>query len=280
MNIVCIGGGPAGLYFGILMKKQDPVNEIVVIERNRPYDTFGWGVVFSDQTLGNLVAADEKTARTILQAFNHWDDIDVFFKGRTSHVQRSRLLRHRPQAVAQHPAGALRGTRRQAGVRDQRRPTIARWRRPTAPTSWSPATASTARIRTRYAGRLPAGYRHAPLPLRLARHEEAVRRLHVRLRARPSTAGSRRTFTSSTANSTFIVETPEEVWLKAGLDRMSQEEGIPFCEKLFAARLDGHPLLSNATHLRGSAIWIKFPRIVCGNWVHWIDVAGKRCRWC
>ena len=82
MNIVCIGGGPAGLYFGILMKKQDPRHEVVVIERNRPYDTFGWGVVFSDQTLGNLVAADETTARTILQAFNHWDDIDVFFKGR------------------------------------------------------------------------------------------------------------------------------------------------------------------------------------------------------
>src|SRR6185369_2695314 len=82
MNIVCIGGGPAGLYFGLLMKKQDPRHEVVVVERNRAYDTFGWGVVFSDQTLGNLVAADEPTARTILQAFNHWDDIDVFFKGR------------------------------------------------------------------------------------------------------------------------------------------------------------------------------------------------------
>lgn len=83
MNIVCIGGGPAGLYFALLMKKQDPANEITVIERNRPYDTFGWGVVFSDQTLGNLVNADEPTAKEILQSFNHWDDIDVHFKGRT-----------------------------------------------------------------------------------------------------------------------------------------------------------------------------------------------------
>ena len=83
MNIVCIGGGPAGLYFSLLMKKQNPDHRITVIERNRPYDPFGWGVVFSDQTLGNLAGADEPTARAILQAFNHWDDIEIHFKGQT-----------------------------------------------------------------------------------------------------------------------------------------------------------------------------------------------------
>ena len=77
MKIVSIGGGAAGLYFAILMKKQNPAHEITVVERNRPYDTFGWGVVFSDQTLSNFVRADEKTAREILGSFNHWDDIDV-----------------------------------------------------------------------------------------------------------------------------------------------------------------------------------------------------------
>ncbi|HET9644130.1 MAG TPA: FAD-dependent monooxygenase, partial [Burkholderiaceae bacterium] len=81
MNIVCIGGGPAGLYFALLMKQQDPANEITVVERNRPYDTFGWGVVFSDQTLGNLQQADARTATQILDAFSHWDDIEVNIRG-------------------------------------------------------------------------------------------------------------------------------------------------------------------------------------------------------
>jgi anthraniloyl-CoA monooxygenase len=83
MRITCIGGGPAGLYFALLMKQQDPSNEVTLIERNAPGDTFGWGVVFSDQTLGALRQADAKTAAQILDAFNHWDDIDVNFKGRT-----------------------------------------------------------------------------------------------------------------------------------------------------------------------------------------------------
>src|SRR6185369_14916823 len=81
MNIVCIGGGPSGLYFALLMKQQNPEHQITVIERNKPYDTFGWGVVFSDQTLGNLQAADPQTAGEILGAFNHWDDIEVNIRG-------------------------------------------------------------------------------------------------------------------------------------------------------------------------------------------------------
>ena len=83
MNILCIGGGPAGLYFALLMKQQNPAHQITVVERNRPYDTFGWGVVFSDQTLQNLQAADAHTAELIGNAFNHWDDIEVFFKGQS-----------------------------------------------------------------------------------------------------------------------------------------------------------------------------------------------------
>ncbi|MGH7212407.1 MAG: FAD-dependent monooxygenase [Acetobacteraceae bacterium] len=82
MRIVCVGGGPAGLYFAILMKKRDPSHAVTVIERNRPGDTFGWGVVFSDETLRNLHGGDAESLAEIEANFAHWDDIDVHFRGR------------------------------------------------------------------------------------------------------------------------------------------------------------------------------------------------------
>src|SRR6516225_19396 len=81
MRIVCIGGGPAGLYFALLMKKLHPDHSITVVERNKPYDTFGWGVVFSDATMEAMRIWDPKTAAEIQSAFNHWDDIELQFKG-------------------------------------------------------------------------------------------------------------------------------------------------------------------------------------------------------
>ena len=81
MRIVCIGGGPAGLYFALLMKKLHPEHSIRVVERNRPYDTFGWGVVFSDATMISMREWDPESAAEIEDAFNHWDDIEVLFKG-------------------------------------------------------------------------------------------------------------------------------------------------------------------------------------------------------
>src|ERR1700683_2173585 len=82
MRIVSVGGGPAGLYYGLLMKKENPAHRVTVVERNRPYDTFGWGVVFSDATMDNMRAWDIETAQAIETAFNHWDDIEVLIKGK------------------------------------------------------------------------------------------------------------------------------------------------------------------------------------------------------
>jgi anthraniloyl-CoA monooxygenase len=268
MNIVCIGGGPAGLYFALLMKKQNPEHEITVVERNRPYDTFGWGVVFSDQTLGNLVGSDEATARSILQSFNHWDDIDVFFKGEKitsgGHgfcgIGRKRLLNILQQRCEELDVKLVFETE----VLDDQ--AVAQAYKADLVIA---SDGLNSRIRTRYAD----SYR----PQIEARHCRFVW-LGTRKKFEAFTFAFKQTehgwfqahiYQYDGDTSTFIVETPEQVWRSAGLEEMSQEQSIAFCEALFAEQLDGHVLMSNAQHLRGSAMWIKFPRIVCEQWVHW-----------
>jgi len=264
MKIVCIGGGPAGLYFALLMKRADPARDITVVERNRPYDTFGWGVVFSDQTLGNLQSADPQTAAQILDAFNHWDDIEVNIRGRrirsSGHgfcgIGRKRLLNILQRRCEELGVKLVFETDVQ-GDEDY----------PDADLVIA-SDGLNSRIRAKYA----ASYRPD---------------IDTR-RCRFVWLGTKKLFDAFTFafeqtehgwfqahayqfdgdTSTFIVETPEEVWRKAGLDTMGKEEAIAFCEKLFARYLDGNPLLSNASHLRGSSQWIRFPRVVCQTWVH------------
>ncbi len=264
MKIVCIGGGPSGLYFALLMKQQDPANEITVVERNRPYDTFGWGVVFSDQTLGNLQSADPTTAAQILDAFNHWDDIEVNIRGHkivsSGHgfcgIGRKRLLN-----ILQARCEAL-GVELvfESDVQDD--------------SQFAGADLIIAcdglnsRIRTQHA----ETYR-PDIDVRDCRFVwHGTRKLFDAFTfAFEETEWGwfqAHAYRFDDETSTFIVEAPERVWRAAGLETMAKEESIAFCEKLFAKYLDGHALLSNANHLKGSAQWIRFPRVVCQTWVH------------
>ncbi len=268
LNIVCIGGGPAGLYFALLMKQQSAAHRVVVVERNRPHDTFGWGVVFSDQTLGNLAAADEPTARAILQAFNHWDDIEVHFKGERlrsgghgfAGIGRRHLLDILQRRCAELGVDLVFETEvtddEQLAARYGADLVIA-------------ADGLNSRVRTRYAATFA--------PQVEARQCRFVW-LGTTKKFDAFTFDFRQTeygwfqahiYQFDDETSTFIVETTEATWRACGLEHMSQPESIAFCERLFADRLDGHPLLSNAEHLRGSAMWIRFPRIVCERWVRW-----------
>ena len=265
MNIVCIGGGPAGLYFALLMKQQDAAHRVRVVERNKPYDTFGWGVVFSDQTLGNLQAADAKSAAEILGAFNHWDDIEVNIRGAKitsgGHgfcgIGRKRLL------------NILQARCEEVGVELVFESDVAGAEAYPDADLIIAADGLNSRVRTEYA----ATYK-PDIDLRLCRFVwlGTTKLFDAFTFAFEETEHGwfqAHAYRFDDTHSTFIVETPEAVWKRAGLDTMEKEDAIAFCEKLFASSLDGHPLISNALHMRGSSQWIRFPRVVCERWVHW-----------
>ncbi len=84
MKIIILGGGPAGLYSGLLIKKANPAHDITIIERNAAGVTYGWGVVFSDRTLASFQRADYKSYEQIANQFVIWDTIDVYFRGARS----------------------------------------------------------------------------------------------------------------------------------------------------------------------------------------------------
>ena len=275
MKIVCIGGGPAGLYFGLLMKLQNPENEIVILERNRPYDTFGWGVVFSDATMQNLRAADPVSAQTIGDAFNHWDDIETHFKGTAIRskghgfigIGRKKLL-NILQARCEEVGVELVF---EALIEDE----IEVARKYNADLVIA-SDGINSRIRNKY----PESYKPDVderdcrfVWLGTKKVFDAFNFIFVENEHGWFQAHAYR---FEDGLSTFIVETPNETWEKAGLEHLSQEEGIKYCENLFADYLDGNNLISNASHLRGAAIWIRFPRVICNEWVHWEDVDGKK----
>ncbi len=270
MKIVCIGGGPAGLYFGLLMKQLNPAHDITVVERNRPYDTFGWGVVFSDATMSNMRQWDGATAAQIEAAFNHWDDIELLFKGRTLRsgghgfvgIGRKKLLN-----ILQARCEAL-------GVK------LVFECEAESDAAYADADLVIAsdginsRIRTKYASTFKPDIVTRPnrfIWLGTHRHYDAFtfdfqRTEHGWFQAHIYQ------FDEHTA--TFIVECPEHVWLAHGLDQADPDQSIAFCEQLFAANLQGHKLMTNARHLRGSA-WLNFQRVVCEQW--WVAVPQGGC---
>jgi len=274
MNILCIGGGPSGLYFALLMKQRNPQHAVTVVERNRPFDTFGWGVVLSDQTLANLQLADPVTARQIGDAFNHWDDIEVFFKGRSVRsgghgfcgIGRKRLLN-----VLQERCLAL-GVDLVFETQVEDDQVLALQYNADLVIA---SDGLNSRVRTRYAATYQPDIDNRQCRFVWLGTKKKLDAFTFAFEQTEHGWFQAHAYQFDADTSTFIIETPEAVWQAHGLDTMAQEDAIAFCEKLFAKYLDGNPLMSNATHLRGSAIWIRFPRVICNHWVHREQIGGK-----
>ncbi|MDS7594134.1 bifunctional salicylyl-CoA 5-hydroxylase/oxidoreductase [Agrobacterium tumefaciens] len=263
MRIVCIGGGPAGLYFSLLMKKLHPEHHIRVVERNRPYDTFGWGVVFSDQTMASMQKWDKESADEIQQAFNHWDDIEVLFKGTrqrtTGHgfvgIGRKKLLN-----ILQSRCEAL-------GVElvfetdaggDQDFPdadlVIA-------------SDGFNSKIRNRYPEIFEPDLVKRPNRYIWLGTNKLFDAFTFDFRKTDHGWFQAHIYKFDENTSTFIVETTDKAYEAHGLGQMSQQESIEFCQSLFAETLEGAELMTNARHLVGSA-WLNFNRLICGKWSH------------
>jgi anthraniloyl-CoA monooxygenase len=261
MRIVCIGGGPAGLYFGLLMKKRRPEHAVTVIERNKPYDTFGWGVVFSDAMMTAMRAADPESAAEIADAFNHWDDIELIFKGSrqrtTGHgfigIGRKQLLN-----ILQRRCEAL-----GVGLVFERE-VNSDLEFPEADLIIA-SDGFNSKIRQQYADQFRPEILVRPNRYIWLGTAKAFDAFTFDFRRTEHGWFQAHIYKFDRQTSTFIVETTEDVFEAHGLGQLDQDDSIAFCEKLFAETLDGAKLMSNARHLRGSA-WLNFNRLICGRW--------------
>jgi len=261
MRIVCIGGGPAGLYFGLLMKRRHPQHHVTVVERNRPYDTFGWGVVFSDAMMQAMRAADPESADEIESAFNHWDDIELIFKG-----TRQRTSGHGFVGIGRkHLLNILQKRCEALGVE------LVFEREVGSDLEFADADLIVAsdgvnsRIRARYVDQFRPDMVVRPNRFIWLGTKKAFDAFTFDFRKTEHGWFQAHIYKFDQDTSTFIVETTEEAFNAHGLGELDQQGSIEFCEKLFADTLDGASLMTNARHLRGSA-WLNFSRLICERW--------------
>jgi anthraniloyl-CoA monooxygenase len=256
LYIGVLGGGPGGLYFALLAKKAFPEARLRVVERNRADDTFGWGVVFSRETLGNIEAADPETYAAVSASFSTWDDIETFRGGTrtvsTGHgfcgVSRRRLLR-----ILQERAASL-------GVEMEFE------REAAGPADFPGADLVVAadgvnsRVRAEGAARYGPTIREGRCRFAWLGTDLPLRAFTFHFKEGPHGLYAVHAYPFERDRSTWIVECREETWRAAGLDRATEADTVGFCEELFRAELGGHRLLTNRS------LWRSFPTISCARW--------------
>ncbi|HET9479197.1 MAG TPA: FAD-dependent monooxygenase, partial [Pyrinomonadaceae bacterium] len=257
MKINIIGGGPAGLYFAILMKKADPSHQIRVYERNGPDDTFGWGVVFSGKTLANLRAADEESHAEITKQFEAWDNVDVVHRDTKisihgnsfSGIARLQLLKILQRRAEQ--LGVQMSFRTEIhdidALRNESDLLIA-------------ADGVNSTVRLHYLEQLKP-----QLDLRAHRYiwygtNQLFHGLTLTFRENAAGTFAAHSYKFNKQTSTFIVECDPQTWNAAGFDRMPDDETRAYLGEVFARDLNGYPLLSN------NSKWIQFLLVKNENW--------------
>src|SRR5262245_22567723 len=259
MRIVSIGGGPAGLYFSLLMKKALPESDITVLERNRADDTFGWGVVFSDETLGHFEREDPESMARIRQSFRYWGDIETYYGGEvitsTGHgfcgLSRKTLLM------------ILQDRCRELGVKLQFQrevsdiDAIAR-----EADLVVGADGVSSAVRARYEPHFRPSIDPRLCKFCWLGTDKTLRAFTFIFKESEHGLFQVHAYPFEEGRSTFIVECHEETWRRAGLDRATEEDTVRYCEALFADHLGGHRLLINRS------LWRTFPTIVNERWYH------------
>jgi anthraniloyl-CoA monooxygenase len=258
MKINIIGGGPAGLYFALLMKKQNPAHSITVFERNGPNDTFGWGVVFSDKTLSYLKESDEESCAAITERFETWDNVDVVHRDRKVTIRGNKfsgIARIELLNILQERCLSL-------GVDVRFRTEISGMETDAGVDLLVGADGINSTIRQ--------GQQQFFQPDLSVRRNKYIwygtRRLFhgLTLTFRESGAGvfAAHSYKFNRTTSTFIVECDEQTWTGAGFERMTDAETREYLEQVFAGDLQGQSLMSN------NSKWINFVNVKNRHWSH------------
>jgi anthraniloyl-CoA monooxygenase len=258
VRIACVGGGPAGLYFAVLAKRAAPSREITISERDRADDTFGFGVVFSDATVGFLADQDRETYPRVLAHARRWDPITIRHGGRVvraggigfAAVERRRLL-----AVLREEALAL-------GVEIVDRHEVPDPRQLLDADLLVGSDGVNSAVRTAFAEGFRPRIEVGPTRFSWLGTDRPFDSLTFFFEANEHGCFGVHAYPYAPDRSTFIVETDEETYRRAGLDRFTEPDTVAYCERLFAAHLDGHRLLANRS------TWQRFRTVRCASWRH------------
>jgi anthraniloyl-CoA monooxygenase len=266
MKVLCLGGGPAGLYFAISMKLRDPSHEVTLLERNASDATFGWGVVLSDDALSNMERNDPKSTAAIREHFAYWDDIAVIHRG-----ERTVSGGHGFAGIGRMlMLQILQDRARELGV-DMRFQTpfasAEEFRRDYDLVVACDGINSLVRQEYRDVFRPDVDNRLCKF-IWLGTHQKFDDAFTFIFEETEHGWMWIHAYQFDADTATVIVECTLQTWDAWGFEQMTKEETIATCERVFAEHLGGHSLMSNASHLRGSAVWMNFPRVICEQWHH------------